>query len=645
MRIWTTLLLMTSGCTWISQADIDARQGDVDDDGDGFPAWEDCDDDNAAINPNIEEIWYDGIDANCSGDDDFDADKDGYTPDAYAGLTTEGIDGTGALPSGDCDDNNDAVHPSAADSWYDGIDANCDNVNDYDQDADGFTLDEYAKESGLQGGDCDDNDADYSPGLSETWYDGVDSDCAGDDDFDADADGYVLDEYEGQQTEGIPASGRLEGGDCDDSDSTFAPNAEETWYDGEDYDCAGDNDYDADADGYTPDSYADKAGLPEGDCDDNDAEVKPSAIEVLSDPRDLDCDGDGTSLYALEFSEFTGWEMPMNPRFDQNADAIFLSLSAIEVTVDSSTYYDSAMAIALDLDDPLSGLLDIYPWNDFLLDPSAFTLAPGHDFVVTNGYLFGVTAIESVGDQRTLYLGRYNFSTDTKDGIQLNASVTESFEDISLAQDPSGNLYGIGCDSTSGIGQFFSTSLASAASTNMVFDNEHTIEDLYASACELHLYDDPTGTLISAQSDGLVTETFDTDDEDLTLTQVSVNSTHSSSFIEVPEGGDSALTVIADPIALYVLEGDTVLLTHTMATAPVSLDATYGSDGDDMVIAYVDDTGVAHLLIGDPTTGAMDEYTVTTEFSATGAATWVNNNVISVAVIGSSELAIGAAQL
>jgi hypothetical protein len=41
----------------------------------------------------------------------------------------------------------------------------------------------------------------------------------------------------------------------------------------------------------------------------------------------------------------------------------------------------------------------------------------------------------------------------------------------------------------------------------------------------------------------------------------------------------------------------------------------------------------------------MDEYTVTTEFSATGAATWVNNNVISVAVIGSSELAIGAAQL
>ena len=41
----------------------------------------------------------------------------------------------------------------------------------------------------------------------------------------------------------------------------------------------------------------------------------------------------------------------------------------------------------------------------------------------------------------------------------------------------------------------------------------------------------------------------------------------------------------------------------------------------------------------------MDEYSITTEFSATGAAAWVHNNVISVAVTGSNELAIGAAQL
>ena len=29
-----------------------------------------------------------------------------------------------------------------------------------------------------------------NPGAEETWYDGIDSDCAGDDDYDQDTDGY-----------------------------------------------------------------------------------------------------------------------------------------------------------------------------------------------------------------------------------------------------------------------------------------------------------------------------------------------------------------------------------------------------------------------------------------------------------------------
>ena len=37
--------------------------------------------------------------------------------------------------------------------------------------------------------------------------------------------------------------------DCDDADATVFPGATDTWYDGVDQDCAGDNDYDFDGDG------------------------------------------------------------------------------------------------------------------------------------------------------------------------------------------------------------------------------------------------------------------------------------------------------------------------------------------------------------------------------------------------------------
>ena len=51
----------------------------------------------------------------------------------------------------------------------------------FDLDEDGFTL----------GADCDDADASVYPGAPDAPYDGIDSDCAGDSDFDADRDGYT----------------------------------------------------------------------------------------------------------------------------------------------------------------------------------------------------------------------------------------------------------------------------------------------------------------------------------------------------------------------------------------------------------------------------------------------------------------------
>ncbi|MFT4974447.1 MAG: hypothetical protein ACI8S6_000329 [Myxococcota bacterium] len=71
-----------------------------------------------------------------------------------------------------------------------------------DADGDGYTEAE---------GDCDDVDADTSPDAEETWYDGVDSDCDGESDYDADGDGHDSSSYGG--------------GDCADASESINPDA------------------------------------------------------------------------------------------------------------------------------------------------------------------------------------------------------------------------------------------------------------------------------------------------------------------------------------------------------------------------------------------------------------------------------------
>jgi hypothetical protein len=134
------LLILFAACKDDAPADDSGVPAEVDADGDGFPSAEDCDDDNAAVNPSATELC-DGLDNDCDGGLDTDAtdaltwytdaDNDSFGDLNSSLLACEAP--TGAVAnSADCDDNNSGVYPEAAE-LCDGLDNDCD--ADIDEDA------------------------------------------------------------------------------------------------------------------------------------------------------------------------------------------------------------------------------------------------------------------------------------------------------------------------------------------------------------------------------------------------------------------------------------------------------------------------------------------------------------------------------
>ena len=193
-------------------------------------------------------------------------DLDGTVADmgAFGGGTAWQLpdeDGDGWAYGRDCDDTDPEMHEGASDTWYDAVDANCDGADDFDADGDGFRSAQFGGE------DCDDFSDRIFPGAEESNGDAWDQDCDGLLDVDADGDGWAV------------------GVDCDDADSSSYPGADDAWYDGVDSDCAGNDDFDADGDG---ESAAEAGG---DDCDDLDPSISSTGIERADDGIDQDCDG------------------------------------------------------------------------------------------------------------------------------------------------------------------------------------------------------------------------------------------------------------------------------------------------------------------------------------------------------------------
>ena len=268
--------------------DSDSNIGFEDGDGDGYPSCGgDCDDNNSSIfpddldgdgystcdgdcnddpndptainiNPGVIENYYNGVDENCDGLSDYDADMDGEDSDQYGGTDCDdSSDVIGlTLPEvcdlidNDCDglvDDDDTVDPSEVLMWY--VDSDGDGFGD-----DANSLAQCNPPSGYisDGGDCNDSDSNIYPGAVEVWYDGIDGDCDGMSDNDADMDGEDSVQYGGS--------------DCDDTNADL-------------------NSLDTDMDGFS---------TCDGDCDDESDVTYPGAAYNDSATECLtDFDGDG----------------------------------------------------------------------------------------------------------------------------------------------------------------------------------------------------------------------------------------------------------------------------------------------------------------------------------------------------------------
>lgn len=229
----------------------------------------DCDDFNAAINPESPEVCN-AIDDNCDGNSDegltfldyyTDSDEDGFGDASAVAVNSCSAVAGSVTDNSDCDDSNVSVNPSATEICN-GLDENCDGnsdegltfINYYtDADGDGFgdaLASPISSCNAVAGAvedntDCDDSNNNINPSSFEVCNT-FDDNCNGTVDegvtelfyLDADSDGFgdagiTIDACT------VPAGYATNSSDCNDSNSGIYPNAPEICGNGIDEDCDG----------------------------------------------------------------------------------------------------------------------------------------------------------------------------------------------------------------------------------------------------------------------------------------------------------------------------------------------------------------------------------------------------------------------
>jgi Putative metal-binding motif/Secretion system C-terminal sorting domain len=310
----------------------------VDADGDGSPAYFDCDDNDPDSYPGATEIC-DNADNNCNGSVDEglllftyyqDADGDGYGNVAVSTTSCAASVAGYVSNNTDCNDQNGAINPAATEIC-DGVDNNCNGSVDeglslftYYQDADGdgygnaavSTTSCATSVAGYVSNqtDCNDQNGNIKPGASEIC-DGVDNNCNG---FvneglpqftfyqDADGDGYGNAAMPTTSCATSVAGYVSNAADCNDQNGAINPAAPEIC-DGVNNNCNGAVDeglpqftfyQDADGDSYgnaavsTTSCATSVAGYVSNDtdCNDQNENIKPGASEIC-DGVDNNCNG------------------------------------------------------------------------------------------------------------------------------------------------------------------------------------------------------------------------------------------------------------------------------------------------------------------------------------------------------------------
>jgi len=624
-------LVLLSGCTWISQSDVDRRLEELDDDGDGFPRdGDDCDDADASIYLGAPDEWYDGIDSDCAEDDDYDADGDGVRDPSGDGGT-------------DCDDADASIYPGATDDWYDGVDNDCGGEDDYDADFDGYQ-DASSPNATPADTDCDDTDATINPGARDDWYDGVDNDCGGEDDYDKDGDGY----QDASSPDATPLTA-----DCDDEDDTIYPSATDAWYDGIDSDCAGDDDYDADLDGVRHVSSGDALV----DCDDDDATAYPDNDEDVTDGVDHDCDGGADSFEGVTLD----WALDgaNNARFVADADSLYLSIVTLEADDGGTVWNDQGLAFVIPQTDPRA-TPELLNWYASVPDDRGYIFTTGQSILLDDTTLFGAVGYLVIGkssSNRYLQIAAYDDSlSDPRKVVPYPypGGMDADFSDIAFGADSEGGLHAFGCTRDDGGNlQYMRTTAADLQAGSVLAS--FVLEGVEMGPCSV--YFDNSG--FGGTPQGLLGFQDEATDEyviwsfDPTDTPPSVLDEPEDYFVELQRSSDYSVidleyprldifteVFIDDGVGVVIREG---LTTATVAPTAPPINANTLIHDDLWYVAWADTDGNVGVTWGDLDGGFTDTAWMSLDFVAEEAVVQVTDDgaTVLVGAISAEQIAVG----